>query len=77
MSQPTLSEIAAKAGVSVATVSLALRGVGLVGRDTTERVKAIAEELGYRPNPLLASLATRRFRSRQSTEGTPLAIFHF
>lgn len=77
MSQPTLSEIAAKAGVSVATVSLALRGVGLVGRDTAERVKAIAEELGYRPNPLLASLATRRFRSGQSTEGTPLAIFHF
>lgn len=77
MTSVTLSQIAERAGVSVATVSLALRGKGLVSRATAERVKSIAESMGYKPNPLLASLATRRFRSAESTVGTPLAIFNF
>ncbi len=73
----SLASIAKRAGVSVATVSLALRGKGLVARETAARVKKIADEMGYRPNPLLASLATKRFRSAKSAVGTPLAIFTF
>ena len=73
----SLSVIAERAGVSVATVSLALRGKGPVARSTSERIKKIAEEVGYRPNPLLASLATKRFRSVKAIDGTPIAIFHF
>jgi DNA-binding LacI/PurR family transcriptional regulator len=72
----TLSDIAKRAEVSVATVSLALRGKP-VRRSTAERVRKIAEAMGYRPNPLLASLATKRFRSAKSTDGMPLAIFDF
>ncbi len=74
---PTLSDVARAAGVSVATASLALRGRGRVGQETAHRIRKVADELGYVPNPLLASLATRRFRSQQSIEGTPLAILEF
>ena len=77
MIQVTLKDIAARAGVSVATVSLALSGRGLVARATAERMRALAEEMGYRPNPLLASLAGRRFRSPAVVGGIPLAIFNF
>lgn len=73
----SLASIAKRAGVSVATVSLAIRGKGLVARETAARIKKIADEMGYRPNPLLASLATKRFRSAKSAVGTPLAIFTF
>lgn len=75
--QHSLASIAKRAGVSVATVSLALRGKGLVARKTAERIKKIADELQYRPNPLLASLATKRFRTAVSATGMPLAIFSF
>jgi len=73
----TLSHIAKKAGVSVATASLALRGRGQVADGTAKRIRQIARQLDYRPNPLLASLATRRFRSKGAVEGTPLAILEF
>jgi DNA-binding LacI/PurR family transcriptional regulator len=72
----SLSAIAKRAGVSVATVSLALRGK-TVAKATADKVRTIAEEMGYRPNPLLASLATKKFRSAKCMEGTPLAIFDF
>lgn len=72
----SLSAIAKRSGVSVATVSLALRGKP-VARSTGDKVRKIAEEMGYRPNPLLASLATKRFRSASSAGGAPLAILHF
>jgi DNA-binding LacI/PurR family transcriptional regulator len=72
----TLSGIAKRAGVSVATVSLALRGKP-VAEATAIEVRRIAEEMGYRPNPLMASLATKRFRTAKSFAGTPIAIFDF
>ena len=73
----TLSEIAKRAGVSVSTVSLALRGRGPLARETVEKVKAVASELDYRPNPLLSSLASKKFRSPSTVAGTSLAIFIF
>ncbi len=73
----SLLDVAKKAGVSIATASLALRGRGEVAAKTAERIRWAAEELGYKPNPLLASLATKRFRAPGSIEGTPLAILQF
>lgn len=51
----TLREIAAKAGVSTAAVSLALRGSAQISIGLRKRVQALAEKMGYRPNPLLAA----------------------
>ncbi|MFD7154453.1 LacI family DNA-binding transcriptional regulator [Kribbella sp. NPDC059898] len=47
---PTVSDVAARAGVSTATVSRALNGKPTVDPDLAERVRAAAAELGYRPN---------------------------
>ena len=47
---PTLKSIAARAGVSYATVSRAVNGSGYVAPATADRISAIVEELGYRPN---------------------------
>lgn len=77
MSRVTLKIIAKEAKVSVATVSMALRGQGKLLPKTTERVRAIAERLGYTPDPLLASLASRRFRSGEQAEGLHLALLEF
>ncbi len=51
---PTYRDIAAKAGVSVASVSLALRNDHRISVPVRERIREAAEEMGYRPNPLLA-----------------------
>jgi LacI family transcriptional regulator len=52
----TLKQIAARAKQSVATVSYALRGHPKIPEATRERVRAVADALGYRPNPRVASL---------------------
>ncbi len=52
---PTYRDIAAKAGVSGATVSLALRNDPRISEAVRIKVRAVAEEIGYRPNPLLAA----------------------
>lgn len=53
---PTLREIAARAGASLYTVSLALRASPEVGVATRDKVLKAAEQLGYRPNPTLSAL---------------------
>ena len=57
---PSIEDVAREAGVSVATVSRALRGLPNVAASTKERVQAIAEEMGYRADPSAARLATGR-----------------
>lgn len=58
--------------MSVAGVSRALRHEGRMSRDTCIRVKKIAEEMGYFPNPLLAAIASRKFKHQESRKGEPL-----
>ncbi len=54
--RPTMRQIASAAGVSVMTVSRALRDSSLVTAAVRERIRKIADELGYRPDPQLAKL---------------------
>ncbi len=63
---PTVRSLARRLGLSVATVSEALRGVPRVSADTRERVQRHARKLGYQPNPLLGAAlsAVRRARHR-------------
>jgi LacI family transcriptional regulator len=56
----TLADIARKAGVSVMTVSRALRNQVNISPATQKRIRDIADELGYRPNPLVSALMTYR-----------------
>jgi len=59
----TQKDIARRLGVTVATVSLALRNDPRISLETRSRVQAIAKELGYRPNPVVAALAASRWKS--------------
>jgi LacI family transcriptional regulator len=56
----TIYEVAQHAGVSIATVSRALRDSGLVTEETRARVQAAAAELNYTPSRLGRSLAEGR-----------------
>lgn len=56
----TIEDVARKAGVSVATVSRALRGLPHVSPSTRARVQQIADQLDYRANPHASRLAARR-----------------
>lgn len=56
----SMRELARRAGVSVTTVSMALRDHPRIGAATRERIRALADELGYRPDPALAALNAYR-----------------
>jgi DNA-binding LacI/PurR family transcriptional regulator len=56
----SITDVAAKAGVSVATVSRALRDLPGVAATTREAVRSAAAELGYVPSPSAAGLPTGR-----------------
>lgn len=60
----TQKDVADKANVSHVTVSLALRGHHSIPRHTQERIKRIALELGYAPDPILAGLTAYRLSRR-------------
>ena len=52
----SLKDLADQLGVSIATVSRALRNSHEVGEEMTKKVKQLAKELNYRPNPFAQSL---------------------
>ena len=58
--RPRLSDVAARVGVSPASVSLVLRGAPGPSSETRERVLAAAAELGYRADRTASLLARRR-----------------
>ncbi|XHR30625.1 MAG: LacI family DNA-binding transcriptional regulator [Chthoniobacteraceae bacterium] len=59
-----MKSIAEKAKVSVMTVSLALRNHSRISESTKKKVLATAEELGYRPNPMVSNLMVHIRSSR-------------
>lgn len=56
----TIRDVAREAGVSLATVSRALNDAAEVTVDTRQRVRAVAERLGYVPHSGARSLITRK-----------------
>ena len=60
MKKVGIKDIAADAGVSIATVSHALRNPDRVADATRRKVLASADRVGYTPNRLAASLRTAR-----------------
>ncbi|MGK9146089.1 LacI family transcriptional regulator [Plantibacter flavus] len=57
---PTIYDVATEAGVSASTVSRALNRPGRLNIRTEERVRLVAEALGYRTNPIARALPTGR-----------------
>ncbi len=55
----SIQDVADLAKVSIATVSRAMNKPHMVSSDTTRRVLAAVEELGYRPNRFAQALMTR------------------
>ena len=58
-----MNDVARVAGVSSASVSYALTGAPGVSDELRERIRAIANELGYRPSLVAQGLKTGRARS--------------
>ncbi|MFF7277945.1 LacI family DNA-binding transcriptional regulator [Streptomyces griseorubiginosus] len=55
--RPTMKDIARHAGVSQSAVSFALNGRPGVSEDTRDRVRQVAEELGWRPSTAARALS--------------------
>ncbi len=68
-----MRDLAKLAGVSVMTVSLALRNSTKVGDGTRKRIKDLAAKMGYRINPLvsaqMASIRAKRLIKYEATIG--------
>ena len=63
----TLADIAAKAGVHVTTVSLALRDHPSIPPVTRARIRTVARKFGYQRDPLLDALNFHRARRNQQS----------
>ena len=58
----SLREVAAAAGVSLSTASRALSGRGRCSAATRERIQALAETMGYVPDPGRSALIRARWQ---------------
>ena len=66
--------IAAKAGVTQATVSMSLAGHPRISVETRARIQALARKLGYQPNPYISALMRLRRQGREPTHKPTLAL---
>ncbi len=62
----TIRDIAERAGVHYSTVSLALRNSPRLRPEICARIRAIADELNYLPDPAMAALSAYRNAIRPS-----------
>ncbi|HVZ64540.1 MAG TPA: LacI family DNA-binding transcriptional regulator [Lacunisphaera sp.] len=70
----TQADIARAAGVHNTTVSLALRNSRLLPSATRARIRAIAQRMGYAPDPALTALAAYRNARRPHRHPSTLAF---
>ncbi|HIC31718.1 MAG TPA: LacI family transcriptional regulator [Flavobacteriaceae bacterium] len=75
MSKPTLKEIANTLGLSIATVSKALKGYSDISIETKQKVKNLAEQLNYKPNSYAQSLQSKE--SKTIGLIVPEVVHHF
>lgn len=66
--------IAREAGVSVATVSLALRSHPSIPPPTRSRILEVAQRLDYRPNAMVSALMAQIHTHRPNSESPVLAL---
>jgi DNA-binding LacI/PurR family transcriptional regulator len=75
-SRVSLRDVAREVGVSHVTVSLALRKDPRISLARQQEVQAVADRLGYRPDPMLASLSAYRQTKRPMTIRSAIAWFN-
>lgn len=71
---PTMRELAALAGCTQTTVSLALRNHPRITSATRDRILALAEKTGYVRDPLVSTLMTRLRSSRKTRAAEKIAM---
>ncbi len=69
----SLGDVAKAAGVDRATVSRAMSNHPHVAAATRDRLRALAQELGYRPDPALAAMARDRWLGRPRRNANVIA----
>lgn len=70
----TIADVARAAGVSRTTVSHALNGLGKVDPRTRERVRRVADELGYRPSVRAQRLRRGEARTIGLVSSMPVGV---
>lgn len=70
----TLADVALRAGVHVTTVSLAMRNHSRIPEATKERIRTLAKEMGYAPDPMMRALVSYR-SSNQDRRNTPTLAY--
>lgn len=75
-SRPNMQQIANVAGVSKSAVSLALRNDPRIPEATRSRIQKVADELGYRRNPVVDSLMTQLRVGRQPSFQANLGLIN-
>ncbi len=70
----TTRDVALKAGVAQSTVSRALNNNPQISDGERKRILAIAEELGYRPNPFVSAFTAQVRSYRRSPKGATIAL---
>lgn len=74
MSSCTLTTIAEAADLAVSTVSYALRNHSKIPLVTRQRVKALADKLGYKPHPAVSTLMAHIKSARLPKSPTKIAF---
>lgn len=70
----SIKDLARESGLSTSTISLALRDSPRVKATTRHRVQTLAQEMGYRPDPSMAHLASRRWARDRAARQSPLGL---
>lgn len=63
--RPTQKDVANQAGVTQATVSMALNRHPSISVETCDRIRTIADSIGYKPDPYLTGLSVYRKQMRK------------
>ena len=74
---PTLRDLAKKAGVHYTTISRALRNDPQLPEETRNRLKALAEAEGYRPDPVISRFMTEFQRGRANRPPQTLGLLTY
>jgi LacI family transcriptional regulator len=73
----TLRDIAKRLGISHSTVALALRNAPRIPESRRRQIQAMAESMGYRPNPMATALGQLRSTGKSQPVTTGLAWINF